>query len=150
MGGGHHRLRLHRHSAAGNIYHITACTVMRARYFVGQTAFAAAPCFADPRVLGASQMLAWVLMPDHAHWMVQLGTGDTLPQCVTRLKCASARAANRKLRRQGQLWEHAYHDHCLRTDQSLLNVARYIRMNPVRAGLVIHPRFYPFWDSIWL
>jgi hypothetical protein len=38
----------------------------------------------------------------------------------------------------------------LRDDESLLAVARYVVLNPVRARLVKKIGLYPFWDAVWL
>ncbi len=95
-------------------------------------------------------MLAWVLMPDHAHWLLQLGEEDALEKVVTNLKTASARAANRALGRQGSVWSRAFHDHALRNDECANMVARYIIENPVRAGLVVCVTDYPYWNAWFL
>jgi len=54
------------------------------------------------------------------------------------------------VRHADDLGEVAGRDHALRTDENLLNVARYIIANPLRAGLVTRIGDYPLWDSIWL
>ena len=95
-------------------------------------------------------MLAWVLMPDHAHWLIQLGEKNTLGLVVNRIKSASARLANRVLARQGALWQSAYHEHALRSDEDLRAVARYLVANPLRAKLVQRIENYPFWDAVWI
>ena len=95
-------------------------------------------------------MLAWVLMPDHVHWLVQLGTEGTLHGVIRRLKAASAREANRALGRRGALWAPAYFERALRAEDDVAGVARYIVANPLRAGLVKSVRDYPSWDAVWL
>ncbi len=95
-------------------------------------------------------MLAWVLMPDHAHWLVQLGDGDGLASLANRLKSAIARTYNRRLDRTGPVWARAYHDHALRKEEDLVAAARYLVANPVRAGLVKRAGDYPFWNAVWL
>ena len=95
-------------------------------------------------------MLAWVLMPDHAHWMLQLGESKSLQKVVESLKTFSARDVNAALRRRGPVWSRAYHDHALRRDEDLLTVARYIVANPLRAGLVKSIVAYPYWNTIFL
>ena len=95
-------------------------------------------------------MLAWVLMPDHAHWLLQLGESADLAAAVNRLKSGSTRAANRTLGRNGPLWAHAFHDRALRRDEDVMAVARYIIANPLRAGLVTRVGEYPFWNAVWL
>ena len=94
-------------------------------------------------------MLAWVLMPDHAHWLIELSEHDTLGAVVNRIKSASARHANRVLGRVGPLWSAAFHDHALRAEDDLPDIARYVVANPLRAGLVKRLDDYPFWNAIW-
>jgi putative transposase len=50
----------------------------------------------------------------------------------------------------GALWANGFHGHAIRADENLLDVARYIVLNPVRAGLVTRVQMYPFWNSVWL
>jgi len=95
-------------------------------------------------------MLAWILMPDHVHWLIQLGKHEKLEAVVNRLKSASAREANRELRRTGPLWQKAFYDHALRSEEDVVAVGRYIIANPIRAGLVARVGDYPFWNTIWL
>ncbi len=95
-------------------------------------------------------MLAWVLMPDHAHWLIQLGEKRSLSTIVGRIKAASARMANRVLKRQGPLWDRAFYDHALRADEDLRQAARYVIANPIRAGLVKRAGDYPFWNAVWM
>jgi putative transposase len=53
---------------------------------------------------------------------------------------------NRTYRRSGTLWEGRFKS-CLAQDESYaLTCYRYIEMNPVRAGMVAHPRDYQ-WSS---
>lgn len=48
------------------------------------------------------------------------------------------------------LWQDGYHDHAVRKEEDLLQIARYIIANPLRAGLVKKVADYPLWDAIWL
>lgn len=148
---GHRALRRGRVSLPEQIYNITTATISRKPIFRNHAAAcAAARCFEDTRLLVDARMLAWVLMPDHVHWLIQIGTDADLAAVVDRLKSASARKANRILVRTGQLWQRAYHDHALRTDEDMITVAHYIVLNPVRAGLVRRAGDYPFWNMVWL
>ncbi|HEU0187841.1 MAG TPA: transposase [Gallionellaceae bacterium] len=113
-------------------------------------ACAAARCFEDEQLLGDARMLAWVLMPDHVHWLFQLGEKHNLGTLVRRLKSSSALQVNRALGRTGRLWAKTFHDHALRKDEDLQDVARYIVANPLRAGLVERIGDYPFWNAAWL
>jgi REP element-mobilizing transposase RayT len=74
-------------------------------------------------------------MPDHLHLIV---TGEDnssdLPGMVQAFKSLAAGA----VRKIGMfdLWQKGYYDHVLRTGESMDSAARYVFMNPVRAGLV--------------
>lgn len=148
---GHHALRKGRVSSAYGVYLVTATTLEREKLFDDFSAgCAAAKCFEDVRLLGDARMLAWVLMPDHAHWLLQLGEHDGLSHVINRLKSASARYANRARGTSGVVWAKAFHDHALRDEDDLQDTARYVVANPLRARLVTRLGDYPFWNAIWL
>ncbi|TWT17194.1 REP-associated tyrosine transposase [Luteimonas wenzhouensis] len=146
---GHAALRKGRVSLPRHVYHVTFATRDRESVFADfVAACAAARTFALP-VQGFS-LLAWVLMPDHAHCLLQLGNDGSLGTASRILKGRSAHAVNRECRRSGGLWARGYHDRALRREDDLQAVARYIVANPVRAGLVRRVADYPFWDAVWL
>ena len=93
---------------------------------------------------GQATTLAYVLMPDHLHWLMQLGEGQDLSACVQRIKSISARQHGTPL------WDKGFHDHAVRAEEDLANLARYIVLNPVRAGLVSRTGLYPHWDAVWV
>jgi len=53
---------------------------------------------------------------------------------------------NRTYQRTGTLWERRYKACLVQEDDYLLQVYRYIELNPVRAGMVARPADYP-WSS---
>ena len=145
-----HLLRLGRFSEPGRAYLITAVVHERR------------PLFGDWRLgrllvtefrrLHEEQRvnsLAWVIMPDHFHWLVQL-EAHTLARLMQVTKSRSTLSINRALNRQGAFWQTGYHDRALRNDQDLRPFARYIIANPLRAGLVEKIGDYPLWDACWL
>ena len=151
MGSGHEALRRGRWSEAGRIYLLTFTTARRQPHFLAwPIASDAARMMAGSSVWRKSRLLAWVLMPDHWHGLVELGDDISLADCVGRLKGASARALRRQHPSKARIWAPGYHDHALRRLEDLLPAARYLVMNPVRAGLVAKPGDYPFWDAVWL
>ena len=148
---GHQSLRKGRISLPRHVYLVTSVTIGRTPFFHDfRAGCAAARCFEEHAVLDEAHMLAWVLMPDHAHWLIQLGEKRSLSTIVGRIKAASARMANRVLKRQGPLWDRAFYDHALRADEDLRQAARYVIANPIRAGLVKRAGDYPFWNAVWM
>ncbi|MEH6579432.1 MAG: transposase [Amphritea sp.] len=99
---------------------------------------------------GHLSSLAWVLMPDHLHWLIQLGDTENLSQVVGRFKANSARALNRARGCNYAVWQRGYYDRALRPNESELETARYIVANPLRAKLVEDIGQYPHWDAIWV
>jgi REP element-mobilizing transposase RayT len=97
----------------------------------------------EEELRGSQQTLAYVVMPDHLHWLTQLQHGS-ISNLVGRVKSLSARNVGRAI------WQDGFHDHALRREEDLLSTARYIVANPLRAGLVKHLGEYPHWDAVWL
>lgn len=148
---GHAALRKGRVSLAGQIYLVTTVTQQRHPWFADfSCAAVAARCIDSQSLWSGGDMMAWVLMPDHAHWLLRLGPQASLSSLVNRVKSASARAVNCLLQRSGALWAAGFHDHALRRDEDLKQAARYLVANPVRAGLVSRIGDYPFWNAVWL
>lgn len=148
---GHHALRRGRVSLPHRAYLVTTATRQRQPVFRDfRAACLAARCFENRTLLGDARLLAWVLMPDHVHWLVQVGEQDNLSTVVNRLKSASGRQVNRLLGKQGPFWQQAFHDHALRADEDVWKVARYMVANPLRAELVKRIGDYPFWNAIWV
>jgi putative transposase len=145
------RLRKGRWSGPGQVYLITTVTYGRHPYFadvmLGRRVVAEMRRVHEERLVDT---VAWVLMPDHLHWLVQLGEGGELGTVMKLFKARSARAVNRALGRGGPLWQRAYHDHALRCEEDLRQAARYVVGNPLRARLVNHIGDYPLWDAVWL
>jgi REP element-mobilizing transposase RayT len=144
------RLRKGRHSEPGHVYLLTAVTHERR------------PVFADWRLgrLLVEQLrnaeeselvtsMAWVVMPDHLHWLFQLQQGS-LSELACRIKSRSSRSINLVRGENNRIWQRGYHERALRRDENIKDAARYIIMNPLRAGLVKRAGDYPLWDAIWL
>lgn len=94
--------------------------------------------------LERASTLAFVVMPDHLHWLLELGERRSLSVVVRAVKAVTAHELGRTI------WQAGFHDHALRREEDLATVARYVVANPVRAGLVQRVGDYPHWDAIWL
>ena len=144
-------LRKGRRSVGGQLYLVTFTTRNRAPHFRDwDLAVAAAKLLSDTSNWRDSRLLAWVLMPDHWHGLIELHEGDTLAGRIGWIKNHSARKLRQAHPSLGRVWASAYHDRALRHEDDPRRVAHYLLMNPVRAGLSSSTRTYPFWDAIWL
>lgn len=78
---------------------------------------------------------AWALIPNHAH--ILLRTGQTpLSTVMRRLLTGYAVSYNRRHRRHGHLFQNRYKSILCQEDTYLLELVRYIHLNPLRAKIV--------------
>lgn len=145
-----HALRKGRVSEPGRAYLLTTVTDRRRPVFgdwrIGRLLVAA---LRAEHEAGRVESLAWVVMPDHLHWLTILRE-ETLDALMRRVKSRSAIAINRLLGDNRPLWQKGYHDHAVRAEEDLRAMARYVVANPLRAGLAGHLGEYPLWDAVWL
>lgn len=145
-------LRKGRVSILGQVYLVTTVTHQRKSIF---TDFHNARILVDTlryaEQTSAAESLCFVIMPDHLHWLFSLGDKSTLSQIVSNVKRRSAYRINQRYNRTGcPVWQHGFHDYALRKEDEIIDLARYIVANPLRAGLVEKIGGYPFWDAVWL
>ena len=98
---------------------------------------------------GDIESLAWVLMPDHLHWLFCLRSSG-LSAVVQKMKCRSANSINRALNRHGIVWQAGFYDRRVDSEESLHCQARYMIENPLRAGIVSSIEEYPYWWCAWV
>ena len=95
---------------------------------------------------------AWVILPDHMHCIWTLPDGDA--DFSTRMAAIKARfsmtlrAGNVRsshiLRREKAIWQRRFWEHHIRDEPDLLAHIQYCWTNPVKHGLVSHPKDWPF------
>ncbi len=90
------------------------------------------------------RLLAWVVMPNHVHVLIESFEGHALARIVQSWKTYTAVACNRLQGLHGRFWEPEYYDRAIRDERHLGNVVRYIHNNPVLAGLVQQPQQWLF------
>jgi REP element-mobilizing transposase RayT len=88
---------------------------------------------------------AYVLMPNHMHLLVETPSRP-LSEFMRGLNTAYTMAFNRRHRRVGHVFQGRYRSHVVEKDAYLLELTRYLHLNPVRAGLVTQPERY-LWSS---
>lgn len=92
------------------------------------------------------QVHAYVLMTNHVHLLLTPADADATARLMKAVGQNFAQYANRRYNRVGAIWQGRYYSSPIVTEDYLLTCHRYIECNPVRAGLVAHPRDY-FWSS---
>ena len=147
----YNELRKGRFSEANQIYFVTTVTHQRNKLFndfsSSRIVINTMKHLNDDKYVNS---LSWVVMPDHLHWLFQLGEKGSLPEVIKRLKAISAQRINKELNRQGQVWQKSYYDRGMRCDEDIKKLSRYIVANPLRAGLVEEIGEYSHWDAVWI
>lgn len=81
---------------------------------------------------GAWSVYAWALLPNHAHLLVRTGLRP-LPRSMRSLLTGYAGAFNRRHRRGGHLFQNRYKFLVVEAEPYLLELVRYLHLNPLRA-----------------
>ena len=84
---------------------------------------------------GAFTVYAWALLPNHAHLLVRTGNRP-LPRRMRSLLTGYAGAFNRRHRRAGHLFQNRYRSIVVEEEPYLLELVRYLHLNPIRAKVV--------------
>ena len=115
----------------GALFFITICTRPRGLNQLAhpQTAAAVLEAVEFRRARGDWFVPLVLLMPDHVHGLFAFAREAAMRKTVANFKEATAK-------RVGIRWQRDFFDHRLRGDEGFEEKAEYIRMNPVRAGLV--------------
>ena len=82
-----------------------------------------------------TQCYAWALIPNHFHLLLR--TGPTpISTVMRRLMTGYAVTFNKRHKRSGHLFQNRYKSIVCEEEPYLLELIRYIHLNPIRAGLV--------------
>ena len=128
------RLDAAEYRAEGRVFLVTICTVDRRPWFslhppLADIATATIVAIADARW---STLHAWCVMPDHVHLLME----DTDVVGYVRVFKGSLTTRARCIDPHHRLWQRSFHDHAPRSGVVLVETARYVLDNPVRAGIV--------------
>jgi len=82
-----------------------------------------------------TQCYAWALLPNHFHLLLRTGPSP-LSKVMRRLMTGYAVTFNKRHKRSGHLFQNRYKSVACEEDPYLLELIRYIHLNPIRADLV--------------
>lgn len=88
---------------------------------------------------------AWVLMDNHYHLLIETPDAN-LSRAIRHLNGVYTQAFNRHHHRVGHLFQGRFTAILVDKETYLLELCRYVVLNPVRAGMVKHPRSWR-WSS---
>ena len=123
----------------GEVYFITICCMPRGANQLANDGIWQAIDEAISRKESSGELTCRLAlaMPDHFHALLRFPGTKPMVQVVTALKSWMAS-------RHGIHWQRDFFDHRVRGWESAQEKAQYIRMNPVRAGLVANPEDWPY------
>ncbi len=132
-------------------------------HLLATATYARAPLFHDVRLgravvttlrlhheHGFAASLAFVVMPDHLHWLVALAPSVHPNRLMHSVKTASAHRVNALRGRRGRVWQRGYRDRALRPEEDVVGIARGLVAHPLRARVVRRIGDHPLWDAVWL
>lgn len=139
--------RLDRVYADTPLYFVTFCTHGREPLLACEAVHQAFRSAAERVNTAGNAVGSYVIMPDHIHVFLRIGTGGRISLAV---KCL--REAITKRLRQDQaamlVWQPGFFDHVMRSGESYSEKWAYVRANPVRAGLCAHAEDWPYQGEI--
>ena len=118
----------------GSSWLVTITTVERRPFFGDDPSFAGATLamLIDEAPRRGIELHLACLMPDHAHLLASVTTGD-LVAAVAALKSLATKVFY-GFGGRGPLWHPSFHDQGIRGEQAFEEAARYVLNNPVVAG----------------
>jgi putative transposase len=92
-----------------------------------------------------ARLHAYCWMSNHLHFLVRVDT-QPLSNPMRNIAAEFARAMQSKLATTGHFFERRFHASLVDSDAYLMELVRYVHLNPVRAGIVDRPDAFP-WSS---
>jgi len=98
-------------------------------------------------------LTAMVVLPEHLHAIWRLPPGDTdYSMRWSLIKAGFSRSlakneivnSSRQRKRERGIWQRRYWEHCIRDESDLARHVDYIHFNPVKHGLVLQARDWPY------
>ena len=123
----------------GEVYFITICCIPRNinQLATSEVWQAIAETLAVREGQGDLTCRLALAMPDHLHGLFGFPGSKPMTKVISDFKSWLAKQC-------GIQWQRDFFDHRLRNLESATEKARYIRMNPVRAGLAANPQDWPY------
>jgi REP element-mobilizing transposase RayT len=131
----------------GGLYHVIARGNQRQKTFWAQEDFRKYLQLLGEHLESREiRLYAYCLMPNHLHLLLEQGGEFPLSRFMHRLQSAYTQYFNRKRKKVGHLFQGRYKAILVDRDCYLLELVRYIQLNPFRAKLEEKPGQYP-WTS---
>ena len=90
------------------------------------------------------KLYAFVVMPDHLHFIFAAIPPENLSTILHKLKRRSSREIHKTSKVERTLWERRFFDRIIRNEEEFAKAIDYIYCNPVNADSSETPEAYPF------
>ncbi len=121
---------------SGALHHVICRGIDRQKIFPGSDDYSLfQKRLGDLLIETKTSCFAWALIPNHFHLLLRTGNVP-ISVLIKRLLTGYAVNFNRRHNRYGHLFQNRYKSILCQEDAYLLELVRYIHLNPLRAGLV--------------
>jgi putative transposase len=124
---------------SNKVYFVTIVVKDRRKAFLNQEfAEESIRCLLNLREDFRFWVFSYCFMPDHFHGLISPGNSEkSLGEICGAFKSLTTRISWKWY--QGRLWQRQYYDHIIRNEDDFFDCLEYIKLNPVKAGLVNRP-----------
>ncbi|MEW6357647.1 MAG: transposase [Planctomycetota bacterium] len=137
----------YRISFAGGVFHVTTRGNNRERVFLDEEDFKRYKSLLRRyRAKFEFKLYAYTLMPNHVHILLETTTGGSISKIMHAINTAYAMYFNNRYDHTGHVWQGRFHSAIVDSEDYLLEVKRYMDLNPVRAAIAKNPGNYE-WTS---
>ncbi len=88
----------------------------------------------------------YALMPNHIHLVVEIPNENSISEVIKYVSSSYAMYFNKRYERAGHLFQGRFKSILVEKDTYLLELSRYLHLNPVKAGITKRPEDYK-WSS---
>jgi putative transposase len=132
--------RLQHRTVLGFTYFVTTKTWQNHAIFqVPENAEILAQCMLRHRDAGAYLLHEFVVMPNHLHLLI-----TPAERVMQLIKGGSSHAIHQERGHKMQIWQPGFHEESVRNLSDYAMKAKYIRNNPLHAGLAEKPADWPY------
>jgi putative transposase len=137
--------RITHRTAPGCTYFVTTKTwENRAAFQVKENAEILIQCMLEYRERGAYLLHEFVVMPNHLHLLLTPSSDTSLEKAVQLIKGGSSHRIHQQRENKMLIWSSGFHEATIRDANDFETRRRYIRMNPVEAGLTARPEDWAY------
>lgn len=134
----------HRTTSGFSYFVTTRCWQGRSVFQVSENAEILLETIVHHREKGAFLLHEFVIMPNHLHVMLTPSVTTSLEKSVQLIKGGSSFTIHRQRELKIEIWQEGFHDWTIRDQKDWHAKVQYIRMNPVRANLIMNAEDWPY------